>query len=514
VRSCDISNYMVTFAIETINLDFWELRAMAVSAGTNPRPPKSGSGAKSKAVGDAQITERVIAAASDLALVVDREGLIESVSIGEAFQAGSLWKKLVGKRWKETVAPDSQTKVERLLADARKDEAGRPREINQQVEGGDEVPFRFSAVRLDSEQRVVALGRELRSLWNLQQQMLGAQQAMDREYGRLRQAETRYRLLFQVASEGVVVADAVTLKVVETNPAAVSLLEESAHVLHGQTLQDLFAKRSWPAVQALIAAVEAGGRPSDIQVGLPDGQREILVSASLFRQSGAMLLLLRMRPFGDAQGQSARLVGPARARESRMLAVLDALPDGFVIIGENRSILSANPAFCDMVQEANENQVIGQPLDRWLGRPGVDLNIMLANLREHGSVRNFATIIRGNYGASQEAMVSAVAANDAKVPCMGFSIRTAPTRLAVVPPVGLQLPRSVDQLRELVGRVSLKEIVRESADLIERLCIEAALKVSGDNRASAAQLLGLSRQGFYLKLRRHGLGDLDPTETT
>jgi DNA-binding NtrC family response regulator len=60
-----------------------------------------------------------------------------------------------------------------------------------------------------------------------------------------------------------------------------------------------------------------------------------------------------------------------------------------------------------------------------------------------------------------------------------------------------------------VGRVSLKDIVQESTDLIERLCIEAALDVSGNNRAAAAQLLGLSRQSLYSKLRRHGMGDLD-----
>ncbi len=156
--------------------------------------------------------------------------------------------------------------------------------------------------------------------------------------------------------------------------------------------------------------------------------------------------------------------------------------------------------------------MLGQPLDRWLGRPGVDLNILLANLREHGTVRNFATILVGDYGTPQEAVVSAVAATQAKVPCIGFVIRTVSARLGVVPGSGQPIPRSVNQLHELVGRVSLKEIVRESTDLIERLCIEAALKVSGDNRASAAQLLGLSRQGLYSKLRRHGLGDLNPTE--
>ena len=44
--------------------------------------------------------------------------------------------------------------------------------------------------------------------------------------------------------------------------------------------------------------------------------------------------------------------------------------------------------------------------------------------------------------------------------------------------------------------------------MIERLCIEAALELTGDNRASAAEVLGLSRQSLYSKLHRHGLGEL------
>jgi DNA-binding NtrC family response regulator len=67
----------------------------------------------------------------------------------------------------------------------------------------------------------------------------------------------------------------------------------------------------------------------------------------------------------------------------------------------------------------------------------------------------------------------------------------------------------VDQLTELIGRVPLKDIVRETTDVIERLCIEAALQLTGDNRASAAEMLGLSRQSLYVKLHRYGLGDLE-----
>ena len=49
--------------------------------------------------------------------------------------------------------------------------------------------------------------------------------------------------------------------------------------------------------------------------------------------------------------------------------------------------------------------------------------------------------------------------------------------------------------------------MRETTDVIEKLCIEAALELTGDNRASAAEMLGLSRQSLYSKLRRFGLGD-------
>jgi transcriptional regulator PpsR len=94
--------------------------------------------------------------------------------------------------------------------------------------------------------------------------------------------------------------------------------------------------------------------------------------------------------------------------------------------------------------------------------------------------------------------------------CMGFTIRHVGQRLAAEPRAARNLPRSVEQLTELVGRVSLKELVRESTDLIERLCIEAALELTRDNRASAAEMLGLSRQSLYVKLRRYGLGDLSP----
>jgi DNA-binding NtrC family response regulator len=56
-----------------------------------------------------------------------------------------------------------------------------------------------------------------------------------------------------------------------------------------------------------------------------------------------------------------------------------------------------------------------------------------------------------------------------------------------------------------VGRRPIKDIVGDTVDTIERMCIESALEFTHNNRASAAEMLGLSRQSLYVKLRKFGI---------
>ena len=104
--------------------------------------------------------------------------------------------------------------------------------------------------------------------------------------------------------------------------------------------------------------------------------------------------------------------------------------------------------------------------------------------------------------------MSGVALGQGKTATFGLTIRDVGRRLAAAAPrAGHELPHSAERLTELIGRVPLKDLVRETTDVIEKLCIEAALELTGDNRASAAEVLGLSRQSLYVKLRRFGFAD-------
>ncbi len=193
-----------------------------------------------------------------------------------------------------------------------------------------------------------------------------------------------------------------------------------------------------------------------------------------------------------------------------LLQVIASAPDAFVVTDLDGRILTVNHGFLDLVQLANEEMVRNESLEKWLGRSGVDLNVLISNLRQSGAVRLFATTMRGKYGSTAEVEISAVAVPSGEQPCLGFTIRDVGRRLSRDTGASRELPRSASQMTELVGRVPLRDIVRETTDLIEQLCIEAALELTHDNRACAAEMLGLSRQSLYVKLRRFGVDDALP----
>jgi transcriptional regulator PpsR len=252
----------------------------------------------------------------------------------------------------------------------------------------------------------------------------------------------------------------------------------------------------------LLGTVRATGRTSEVTVKSDDGTQQFRVSASLFREERASFFLVRLVLL------SAERASLAATRDSKVLEIVASAPEGFVVTNLDGRILFANRAFLDLVQLATEEQSRNEPLERWLGRPGVDFNLLTAQLREHGALRLFATQLRGEYGSSSDVEICAVSVVNAEEPCFGFTIRDVGQRMIFDRQISRDKPRSVEQLTELVGRVPLKDLVRESTDMIEKLCIEAALEITGDNRASAAEILGLSRQSLYAKLRRYGLGEL------
>lgn len=198
--------------------------------------------APSKLLGDvdAEAAGTLVAAAADVALIVNGGGVIRDMAFGNDELPQTDCVRWLGRPWAETVTVESRPKVEALLRDAVTDTPTRWRHINHSSANGADLPVLYSAIKVGDAGRVVAIGRDLRALSTLQQRLVEAQQSMERDYARLRKAEARYRLLFQTTAEAVLIVDASTQKVMEANAAAGRLLGDPASRVVGRAFPDGF----------------------------------------------------------------------------------------------------------------------------------------------------------------------------------------------------------------------------------------------------------------------------------
>jgi transcriptional regulator PpsR len=440
-----------------------------------------------------------LVAACDLLLNIDGDGIIRGVVLGNNDLSGLAIETWVGRPWRDTV---NQADAEKLAAlAAGTDEPGRWRQVTHSVPGED-LPMRYRAVRIDDKGGIVAVGRDMRALVLVQQRALRAQQASERDALRLHAAEARNRLLFDSATDPILLVDALTLVITDANPAATTVAGADRAPLNGRALTALVSPDDRDVALNLLHAIAAAQDRRPVGVRLTDG-RPCQLSATLYRQDQNRSLLVRLQLLAAAIDLVA---------ERPLLTALERVPDAFVLTDAALGILAGNGAFLDLVGLARTSDLRGEALGRFLGQPGVGLAAMAARLSSSGSVHAFETVVRNNAAAETGVKVTAVTVVDAGAVRHGFSLRplAAPAPVAAAADVA----RSANELADLVGRIPLKDIVRESTDRIERLCIEAALAFTADNRASAAEILGLSRQSLYSKLHRHGIGNLSDSDST
>lgn len=451
---------------------------------------------------DPSVASRVVMSSADVAVVLNADGVVLDASFAAEARLPSEFGSWLNRSWLETIAIDSKAKAQSLLREASQEGTARMREINHLVAaGGATVPIRYTAMRISEDGRILVVGRDLRAIAALQQQLVQFQQSMEREYARLRAADTRYRVLFQVTDEAALIVDAATRRLIEVNPSASAALGLPASRLIGRPAAAPFVERGGEAFRSALAQAASGGEPPEVEVRAAATGRGFKASLSVFRQEGGSFLLIRLIPADGAPADAAE------PRDARVDALLQQLPDGVVVTDRDGVIIAANAAFVDLAGVLNPQVLWSSSLDQWLGHSGVDFGVILSTLKDSRALRSVTTVLRGAYGALEPVSVSGAASGEGPTERFCFVVRAA-ERAGGGRNGQDALARSPEEIRDLVGRVPLKEIVRETTEIIEKLCILAALELAGDNRASASDMLGLSRQSLYSKMHRFGIGDL------
>ncbi len=455
---------------------------------------------------DINLAAELLAYSVDLVLIIDKSGVIETAINGSKPVSGNT-SSLVGKKWLDTVAIDSQPKVNALLKTSEDQDEQKWRQVNQEIDGSTSIPIQYSTIFFAKQNKLVAIGKDLSSISSLQQKLVESQQEIERDYANLHAIQNRYLQLFNSIDQAYLIVDSQTLKIVEVNKSAGFLVGDLKKV-QGKLFVNLFPAKDHEAIQSYLMESKSGILQSSIQTTLENLKENVEISSTILREGNQNVCLVSIKP----KSQTAHL-GTANEQAILLSQALEDFQDGFIVCSSNGVILTSNNTFISMSQSTQRDAILGKSFEIWLGRASIDLKIILGTVREYGSIKDYASTITADDGGSPlDVRISAVGFNSGKLSLVAIGIH--PVSKAANQPADKpdSLGKNAKELTQLVGKVPLKQIVTETTDIIEKLGILAALDLTMTNRASAAELLGLSRQGLYIKMRRFGIVDSNASD--
>lgn len=408
-----------------------------------------------------------------------------------------------GRRIQQFLTPESVPKFEGAVARfVEGEESMRPVELNHSDNAVWEFPIRYTFHMIGTDGQIMLLGRDLRLIAETQQHLVQAQMALERGYEARREFDSRYRLLLATTRDAIVFVSVGTGRIKDINDPAASLLGASRDDLTGATFaQEFKDKRSGEFVESLVN-LAISESVSDLEVQTRRSRKRVTLTPTVFRAGGERVLICRLDPDEDARVVDDQLI-------QNLSALYYSGADAVVFSDAKGIIAAANDSFLNMADAAHMSDVKGRSLGDFLARGQIDLNVLIENAQRTGNMRMYATQLVNDYGGKVAIEISTTWLNDRSSPAIAFVLRDVSRVDAVRKPAASADENSQHSVMELVGSASLKEIVAETTDVVEKMCIETAVTLTRNNRVAAAEMLGLSRQSLYVKLRKYGLINKD-----
>ncbi|PZX16536.1 transcriptional regulator PpsR [Palleronia aestuarii] len=441
----------------------------------------------------------IIATASDVSLVISDMGQILSVLVNPAHQSFGHLDGWEGRDIREVLTVESIPKFEARLTDfVRGAGDSRGVELNHRGAGALDFPIRYSFHTLGTDGALLMLGRDLRPVAEIQRQLVETQMALERDYEAQREIATRMRALMETTTEAIVFVTVASGRIKELNGPAAKLLGANVEALEGTVFAQAFAPdASGTLLEELVAAARAE-RLRKVKAETRRGRREVGLAATLFRAAGERMLICRLDRGDAVDGSGTDMAG-------RLAKLYEKGADAIAFTDRTGQILSVNDAFLDLVDLDEAGPARGRSLADFLARGSADLRLMTDTALRNGQMRLYATRMQAEFGAGEAVEISVASLDEESTGALAFVFRDASRMEAVRMPGAAVSDDGMRSARELVGAVTLKEIVSETNDVVEKMCIETAVELTGNNRVAAAEMLGLSRQSLYVKLRKYGL---------
>jgi transcriptional regulator PpsR len=445
-----------------------------------------------------EIFTDIVSRVADLGVVISAGGVVQGVFANPAFRPKDAVARFEGQAFRDTLTPESVIKFDGRLAEFTVNPSQtRPIELNHKSQNTvPSFPVRYSFHAIGESDKILLMGRDLRAIAEMQQQLVAAQLTLEKDYEARREHDMQFRVLMASISDAMIFVSLPSGIVKVCNPAARVLLGKQGGDLVGASVdQVLGGKAKGGLLDRLIGLANEN---ASTQMTLKAPARIVSLHPVLFRTGGDQAMLCRITAAAPEALKSDSL-------QSNLTGLYERGADAIVFANATGVILSANEAFLNLADVTHGQALKGRSIVDFLGRGNVDFNIMVENATRSGIMRTYSTRVTGEFGAERAVEVSTTHVQTGADPVFALILRDI-SRVDSARMDTQQLGEvDMQSVIELIGSQSLRDIVAKTTDVVEKMCIETAVELTSNNRVAAAEMLGLSRQSLYVKLRKYGL---------
>ena len=428
----------------------------------------------------------IVEGAADITLLVDGSGVIRSAAFSD--RVGRIDVATVeGMAVSAVVERRDHAALEALIAAVAEasDGAIELRHLPPVPATG---PVRYTALRCE-DGAVLLVGRVVQDAGG----PAGEPSALiaERGAGRRRAVEAHYQALFETAVEAVVIVSPASGLVEEANPRALAILAAAPDAepdIVGRRLAEIVDRDDAARLDRQLTLARDGGEFPPVRVRLAGSGRTVGLDGRVFRAFDRTQLMLRVVEPGAG---SAYQRSPAIALVARLVRESH---DALALTDSAGRVIWTNRAF-DTLAKGLHGRTLAELTE--FSAPALDA--ILLGARERGRISLADARLHLDARRPAEGRLTVIALPEDCAAGFGLVFRPA-EKLAATPDEF----SSTSEIGAEAG-ATLKELLRDATDVIERSCIDAALKLTGGNRAAAAKVLGISRQSLYVKMRHFGL---------
>ena len=447
------------------------------------------------------IYTNIISEFGDINIILDTRGKILQIKT----PAGSILKNLnswINKNIYDFLTIESKEKLNFHLTSLSDLSQSSTKwfELNHISENTGEFPVKYKGFKAANKKNVILIGNDLSPVAEIQKKFVNSQLALEREYSRYRSFETKYKALIEFSEEPLFLLDGVTGKILNLNDSAAKIINVKRDKLVGTSLSKFFNfKNNSEFIELLKSDEIVKNYNSSKNI---KSKANFNFQSSIFRAENEICIIVRLQKENEV-----------KVKENELNNILNKFYDntryGIVFTDSIGTIKYVNDSFISLCKIENQQLLIERPFSDFLARGIIDMKVLIEATLENGSTMPFKTQLISNYDIKTEIEITSTKTSINFVDYICFLISHRPNESEPETENNINenvvSEKATKKIMKLVGSAPLKDLVADTSDIVEKICIETALKMTKNNRVATAEMLNLSRQSLYVKLRKYNL---------